>query len=278
MKKILLPTDFSINSIDAIEYAVELFDTKECDFYVLNVVKTSSFITDDLMTMTPSETLYKSLIDSSKKSINKIISKIKAKYKNNRHKFHAIVDYDNFIDAINQQCVSKSIDLIIMGTKGTTGLERILFGSNTVRVINHCLIPVLAIPSNCKFQPLKNIVFISDFLNQYKSSELLLLLNFSRMFNSKFKILHVSNTISLTEEQNKIKSFLNTYFNEVEHEFINLEGEDVMKQVTQYLAKHKINLLSMINRKHSFFNRLFVTHKVESFVYQISSPILIIQN
>jgi len=278
MKKILLPTDFSINAIDAINYASELFSTTECEFYILNVVKTSSFITDDLMTMTPSETLYKSLIDSSKKSINKIISKIKAKYKNNKHKFHAVVDYDNFIDAINQQCNSKKIELIIMGTKGTTGLERVLFGSNTIRVINRCSTPVLAIPGNCKFQPLKNIVFISDFLKQYKITELLPLLDVSRMFNSKIKILHVSNTMSLTKEQTNNKSLLNTYFNEVEHEFINLEGKNVKEQVTQYLNRHNINLLSMINRKHSFFDRLFVTQKVESFVLQISAPILVMPN
>jgi len=278
MKKILLPTDFSINSLNAIHYAVELFKNEACEFYVLNVIKTSSFITDDLMTMTPSETLYKSLIDSSKKSLNKIIAKVKSKYKNNKHKFHAIVDYDNFIDAVNQQCVSKKIELIIMATKGITGLERILFGSNTVRVINRCLTPVLVIPSKCEFQPINNIVFTSNYLTQYSLLELLPLLNVSRMFNSKIKIIHISDTDALTQEQENNKAFLSTYFNDVVHEFVDLKGNNILEIVTEYLSNNNIHLLTMVNKKHSFFDRLFTTHKIESFVFQIHTPILIMQN
>ena len=278
MKKILLPTDFSINSLNAIHYALELLKNEACEFYVLNVVKTSSFITDDLMTMTPSETLYKSIIDTSKKSLNKIITKVKSKYKNNKHQFHAIVDYDNFIDAINQQCDSKKIELIIMGTKGTTGLERILFGSNTVRVINRCSTPVLAIPNNCKFQTLNNIVFTSNYQTQYSLTELLPLLNLSKMFNSKIKIVHISETDALTVEQKNNKTVLNTYFDDVKHEFVHLHGSNIIDSIAEYSNKNNTNLLAMVNKKHSFFERLFATHTVESFVFQISTPILIMQN
>ncbi|MDU8886339.1 universal stress protein [Yeosuana sp. MJ-SS3] len=278
MKRILLPTDFSINSLKAINYAQELFKNEAAEFYVLNVVKTSSFITDDLMTMTPSETLYKSLIDTSKKSINKIISKVKSKHKNNKHQFHAIVDYDSFIDAVNQQCASKKIELIIMGTKGITGLERILFGSNTVRVINRCSTPVLVIPSNYKFQPINEIVFTSNYATQYSFLELLPLLNVSKIFNSKIKIVHISDNDALTQEQENNKSFLNSHFNDVVHEFVDLKGINILAKVTDYLDKNSIQLLAMVNKKHSFFERLFGTHKIESFVLQIHSPILIMQN
>ena len=106
MKNILLPTDFSKNSINAIYYALEFLKDQECQFYILNVQKASSFITDDMMVVNSSTTIYKTLINAAKKSINNIITTIEEEFENKKHTFHSIVDYDNFIDAINQ--VSKS--------------------------------------------------------------------------------------------------------------------------------------------------------------------------
>ena len=104
MKSILLPTDFSKNSINAIEYAVNLFKDEPVEFFVLNIQKASTFVSDDLMSMTASTTIYQTLIDTAKKSINNLITTIKAKYPNPKHEFHPVVDYDNFIDGINQMC------------------------------------------------------------------------------------------------------------------------------------------------------------------------------
>ncbi len=60
MKKILLPTDFSENSTNAIHYAMAFFKDEACEFYVLNVQKMSSFISDDLMAAQPSVTIFDS--------------------------------------------------------------------------------------------------------------------------------------------------------------------------------------------------------------------------
>lgn len=167
MKSILLPTDFSKNSINAIHYAAELFNNEVCEFYVLNIQKASSFVSDDLMTMTSSATIYHSLIDIAKKSIKNVIDQVKEKHNNKLHKFYSVVDYDNFVDGINQICEARSIDLIIMGTKGASGAEKMLFGSNTARVMQRCSTPVLAIPDGCDFKGLDKIAFTSNYLTKY---------------------------------------------------------------------------------------------------------------
>ena len=156
MKSILLPTDFSKNSFNAINYAAELFKNEVCEFYIINIQKASSFVSDDLMTMTSSATIYHTLIDIAKKSISNVINELKETYNNDLHEFYSIVDYDNFVDGINQACVTRNIDLIIMGTKGASGAEKVLFGSNTARVMQRCNTPVLAIPDGCKFNGLNN--------------------------------------------------------------------------------------------------------------------------
>lgn len=66
METILLPTDFSKNSLNAIDFAMKMFKETNCTFYILNIQKASSFVSDDLMTASPSVNLYQAIIDTLK--------------------------------------------------------------------------------------------------------------------------------------------------------------------------------------------------------------------
>ena len=229
MKSILLPTDFSKISLNAIDYVMELFKEEECIFYVLNIQKAASFVSDDLMTMSSSTTIYQTLIDTAKKSIKNVVNTIEAYYKNDKHQFISVVDYDNFIDGINQMCEANNIDLIVMGTKGATGAERVLFGSNTVRVMQRCKTPILAIPDKCKFRGLNKIAFTSDYLSKYKTEELESLLYFAHKFNSNIDVLHMMKTSDLTETEKTNKTYIDKLLFDVNHNFVNLESNDLYK-------------------------------------------------
>ena len=278
MKAILLPTDFSKNSMNAVDYAMNLFKDETCEFYVLNIQKASSFISDDLMTVTSSATIYQTLIDAAKKSITNLINKVEKKHKNLKHNFHSIVDYDNFIDAINQICKAKKIDLIVMGTKGASGLDKVIFGSNTVRVMQRCSTPVLAIPSGCKFIGMDKVVFSSNYLTLYNLEELIPLLHIVNLYDSKIDILHLIDENNLSENQQNNKAFLDLSFGKVTHEFIDLESKDIFKTIQRYIAFNDIKMLAMMSRKHSFLERLFTTHNVETFAFKINVPFLVMEN
>lgn len=278
MKSILLPTDFSNNSINAIHYALELFKEEQCEFYILNVQKASSFVSDDLMTMQSSTTIYQNLIESAKTSIQNIITDVQKKYEAENHIYHSIVDYDNFIDAINQIVKSKNICLVVMGTKGATGAEKVIFGSNTVRVMQRCDCPVLAIPDNCKFKNLDKIAFTSNYLTLYKKEELKPLITLAEKFNSKIDVLHLTKGEHLTPSQENNRAFLDECFANLKHEFINLANTDLFKTVEYYVQYHDIDLLAMMSRKHSFLERLFTRHNVETFAFKVSVPFLVMEN
>ena len=278
MKAILLPTDFSENSINAINYAMSLFVDEDCEFYVVNIQKASSFVTDDLMAMSSSATIYNTIIDASKKSLNNLISTIEKKYKNKKHNFHSIVDYDNFVDAINQISEEKNIDQIIMGTKGATGASKVIFGSNTVRVMQHCNTPVLAIPDNCTYTQLDNIAFTSNYSTMYSIDQLQPLLNIAKLYNSKIKVLHLTSNNALSQNQENNRKILDTSLGNISHEFIDLESDDIFKTVQDYLGKNNIKMLAMMSRKHSFLERLFARHLVETFAFRIDVPFLVMEN
>ena len=278
MRKILLPTDFSANALNAIYYALELNKDKNCKFYILNVIKASAFITDDLMAMPPTESLYKSLIESSQTQIDELIIDLKKKFKNDKHKFISIVDYDNFIDAINQLIKKEAIDLIIMGTKGASNIDKILFGSNTIRVIQRGICPVLSVPNNFSYKPFKKIIFLSNYLNRYNPNDLKVLVDLVDKQNYKIEILHIKKSKQLSEIQIHNKAFIDEYFSNYNHEFIELDKKDLMKSITNYIANQNVNLLAMMSKKHTFLERLFNKHIVEKLTFNLNIPLLVMEN
>lgn len=278
MKSILLPTDFSKNSVNAINYAMALFKDVSCDFYLLNVQKASSFISDDMMVMASSATIYQTIIDVSKKSIANLITKLETKYKNDKHIFHSVVDYDNFIDSINQVTLNKQIDLIVMGTKGATGLEKVVFGSNTVHVMQRCVAPVLAIPDGCLFTNLNRVAFTTNYLILHNIEELRPLKELVTLYNSKLNILHFDDIEGVSDQRKENKKFLKTYFSDVTYENIDSFSTDLYKTLEEYVHANDIKLIAMMRKKHTFLERLFNRHPEETLAFNIDIPFLIMEN
>jgi len=277
MKNILLPTDFSKNSINAINYAVEMYKDVACSFYVLNVQKASSFISDDMMSISPSATIYNTIVDAAKKSITNIITQIETKYKNKNHRLFSIVDYDNFVDSINQASTKYDIDLIIMGTKGASGLEKVIFGTNTVHVMQRCHVPVLAIPDGCKFAGLNNIAFTASDLLAANIKTLEPLKDLTALFESTLNVLHIPDEKHVDQNQNSIFDFFKFYFKNAKHELLEVKKGDTYDIVHQFIENNNIDMLSFMDEKHSFFERFFTKHPVETFAFKIDIPFLVMK-
>ena len=165
-----------------------------------------------------------------------------------------------------------------MGTKGASGAEKVIFGSNTARVMQRCSTPVLAIPDGCKFRGIDKIAFPSNYLSEYKDEELEILLHISKMYNSKIDVIHLANKSELSTDQENNRAFLDYYFSELTHEFVDLEKKDIFDTVQQYIKDNDIKLLAMMSRRHSFLERLFNRHLVEAFAFKIDVPFLVMEN
>jgi len=159
MKNILLPTDFSKNSLNAIDYAMQFFENWECDFYILNVEKVSAYISDDLISGSSTDTIYDSIATDNTKLINKLIKKLSKDYKSQSYTFHSLFDYDDFVSAVDQAVRSNAIDLIIMGSNGATGAKETIFGSNTLQIIRNLECPTLTIPEQYKYTTIESALF-----------------------------------------------------------------------------------------------------------------------
>ncbi len=276
MKNILLPTDFSNNSLNAIRYAVKLLKVEQCHFYILNVQRTSSFISDDIVRVGTSNTIKSTIVKAAQISIHNIIATLKEEYNNPKHSFSTIVDYDNFIEAINQTIKREQIDLIIMGTKGATGLKQVFFGSNTVKVIQRCHVPVLVIPDNYKFSKIYRSSMATSFKDPYTIKDIKIYRSIIALNKSEVHVLHIFCKNDKAMELSDCIDFFNSNFSNVKFKYLEVNNDLLEKAIKSYITNNKIDLMVMMKRPSSFINRFLNKDVVQHFVFSIPVPFLVL--
>ena len=111
-RKILLPTDFSENSWNAIKYAIKFFGAETCNFYILHVNRFDNFMTDSSPYIFEEDTISDVYTLTGKLELRKLIKRItKQLTPNEKHKFYTISDYGFFIESIRNHVEDKKIDL-----------------------------------------------------------------------------------------------------------------------------------------------------------------------
>ena len=275
MKNILLLTDFSDDAQNAIEYALQFFKGGKYNFFILNVHKVSKYTTSDLMTSSSDSSIYDSLIKNPKAALNNMIDKFKESYGDEDYSFEAICDYDAFISAVKQTVNLKKIDLIAMGTNGATGAVEVVFGSNTISVIRQVDCPLLVIPQEYKYIAINNILFATEYKDQYKEMPLKSLKHIIEKHNTQLDILILSkNKIGMDSLKDK-KMDIASFFKENKHTIYSIVEVPIDIAMDCFEQLKKVNMIAKIINKESFLKRLISGSKTDEIAYKSRVPLLI---
>ncbi|ADV49248.1 universal stress protein [Cellulophaga sp. E16_2] len=277
MKNILLPTDFSSNAWNAITYAIELYKEEACTFYLLNTytpaISNSRFMASTLQGESFLAESY------SKEGLTVVLNKIHTNYTNSLHKFVTVSSFSLLTDQVKQMVDEYDMDVVILGTKGTSRVSEVFMGSSAVKVIKtvrNC--PVLAIPEYFEFETPTEIAFATDFNRFYSQSELEPIISLAKTFNSVLRIVHVQHEIkALTELQQFNLNMLRKYFHEVAH-YVHTVSEvnSVSKTLEIFANELDIHLLAMLNYQHSYMEKLTRESVVKQLAFHAQIPLLVI--
>ncbi|MBT8254748.1 MAG: universal stress protein [Flavobacteriaceae bacterium] len=276
MKRVLLPTDFSENAWNAIAYAVQLLEEEDCKFYILNTYTPVIYHLEYVLVNPAQFGIGDPIRENSERCLQAVKERAQNTFKNTKHSFECIAAFNTLIPEIKEIIDQKNIDLIVMGTTGATGAKEVLFGSNTVHVFKAVNCPVLAIPADFSYENPLEILFPTDFELAFKPKHTSLLADLAQHFHSRIHIMHVFKVDQLTEEQEKHKKDLKNLLSESTIMFNDLEEQSVAEAVSNFQLKWKINLLAMINNKHSFFDNLFFRSNISQIGFHLNVPFLVI--
>lgn len=161
MKKILVPTDFSEYALNAAKLAARIAKKWDARIYFLHTVDMPVVETGIIPGQTQqdiTEGLF--VLKLAKKRFSELMSQDFLKGVNVAH----AIQFDGVYESVVKQAKEHEIDLIVMGTHGTSGYVNDFFmGSNTDKIIRLSETPVLAVRDEVKADEFKNIVFASDF-------------------------------------------------------------------------------------------------------------------
>lgn len=278
MKNIILPTDFSDNSWNAISYALQLFKNDNCKFYLLNTYTPIIHHFEQTLAQNSKYGVADVMRENSINRLSGLKSRIQKEFSNDNHTFETISAFDLLITQIKEIVEKKDIDYVIMGTKGATGAKEVLFGSNTVQVFKNVKCPVLAIPSDFPYDPPHEILFPTDYEIQYENEHLTPIIEIAKKHISRVNILHVFVEKELSKTQQKNKALLESKMKKVSYLFHDVMHQNINTAINAFQIKTKINLLVMINNKHSFFENLFFKSTLNQIGFHLTVPFLVIQS
>jgi nucleotide-binding universal stress UspA family protein len=278
--KILLPTDFSINSLQAINYAIKLYKNESCDFYLLNAFSGTNNIIKNIINIESGGELYEEAKNESKRNLSKIRDKLILNENSDpKHNFKTISVYNDPIEAIKEIVEQKDIEMIIMGTKGKTNSKGTIFGSVAVFVmekVRNC--PVIVVPESAKYSFLKEIVFPTSYKTHYKRRELNYLTDIAKKCNANISILHISIDNELNKNQNEHKQILKEIFEDVKYTFNSISHYSVESAVNIFIESRDSDMVAFINKKHNFFGSILTNPMVKEIAFHSKVPILVMHD
>lgn len=210
MKNILVPIDFSVQAEYAARVASDIARRTKSKIFLLHMLELPTGIIDPASygssSNTPTSLLFL------KRAHEKFEDFKKMSYFDDVEIEDAVLFHKAY-DGIIDESKKHKADLIVMGSRGTSGFEEMLVGSNTEKVVRNSDVPVLVIKQEIKKFNVKNIVFASNFKYKNRSS-FQKILDFASLFNAKLHLLKI-NTIhnfeTTKESSDAIRNFINDF-------------------------------------------------------------------
>ncbi len=248
MKIIIVPIDFSTDSINALEHAIIIANRIEAQIRLMHVVKSKNFEPPFIIN---------DFSSTSANTIDDFMKIILDKYKDKaKHGMDYKVREGKIFKEICNQAKYDDAYLIIMGTHGASGFEEMVIGSNAYRVVVHAPCPIITISQ--KYAPIEpqRIVLPID-LSKDTRKKVPFVTEFALLFHAQIDVIGVSEL-----ETDDVREKLNTYTLQVES-FLKeknitttrelLLGNDISESTINYAKEHNAQLIAIMTEQ---LNRL----------------------
>jgi nucleotide-binding universal stress UspA family protein len=277
--KILVPCDFSKISNNAALYAAKFAKKVNAEITLFNVTHFKH--PPNVQVGFKEHEIEDLRFSEAARDCTLLADKLKSTVKGIQISFEVVAGFP-MESLIEDYAVHNKIDLIVMGTKGASGLQKALFGSNAVNVINRNSTPVITVPDYARFNNLKHIVFASDTSDilkiQPRIQKLILL---AQLFNASIYILHVLPQYPQDSDQKidvvKIKDTLINKYKYKKISFHTSQNDDVVEAINDFVADKKTDLLAMFTHDITFFENIFNTSVSREMAFHSLVPLLTIK-
>lgn len=258
MKTILLAIDYSKNAITALKYAYAISKKMDVNLLVIHVFDYPTVLGTKVQEPFPH------LEENTFKQKHSELEKFcKQHLGNNLEEINLsleVVENKSVVNGIVSKADKSNAFMIIAGMKGTSVLKEIVMGNTTRQLINkaHCL--VLAIPEEISYNPIKTMVYATDFKADADIEVIKKLSGIAKMFDATIKVVHIATKKEYAGElqMKRFKETLNKKIAYQKIEFKMLFSNDIFESLRVYLGDVGADLVVMLERENTgFLKKIF---------------------
>jgi nucleotide-binding universal stress UspA family protein len=161
MKKILVPTDFSEDAENALNFAIQFNEKIKGEIVLMHVLEIPAASVNyggDITAATAEVVYRRELIDGISKNLHERADKVRAA----GQEASIRTEFGSPYKSIGVEVEEEQADWVIMGSRGVSGLKEVFVGSNAEKVIRYSKCPVITIQEPCDLNSIGNMVFASD--------------------------------------------------------------------------------------------------------------------
>ncbi len=266
MKKILVPTDFSPLSDNALAFACQIALQMKSELFLLTI---QSLPANDDPTMAIE--LIKTIEESGKEKLKLKAKEIKEKYK--EIKITTQFSFGIPSITVKEYLETGNFDLVVMGTRGASGVDRFLFGSVAESISKHSPCPVIIVHADDEYKPVKHIAVPIDINYKFGESHKIVqrIVEYAKEFKADISWFYV-NTLKKNFEGNI--HYMLAEGKKIDIEIV--EDETPEKGIANYCKSRPFDLLIILKRDYSLVERLFHRNIFSEILQHQSLPIMVV--
>lgn len=269
MKTILVPTDFSDNALNAINYAAAIASQVRGKLILAHIINLPVTPVSNGVVVFPDPKLE----DDCKAELHKLSKELRLE-NGFRFEIEIVCQYGYFLANLNELVKTRAVDLVVMGTRGATNFLNKLIGTNTSEFIKIAACPVLAVPAKAQFTGFKQVAYASDFENS-DTVFLQQLFNLTEPFKAAISIINI-----LTERQlnifcdNQIIRDITKQFPHETYSIAQIQEQDVIEGLRNFVQDNQIDVLAVALHERSFIQNIFHKSVSKKLCQHLELPLL----
>lgn len=271
MKTIIVPTDFSPVAINAMNFAADMALGINASLLLLHVYQVPVTMTEVPVLVMSVDELKKGSeerLEDLKLSLNHITS--------GKLKIYTEAKLGDTVDVLEEACNHIQPFAVVMGTKGATGFERVLFGSTTLSAIRHLKWPVIVVPPGKEFgKGINKIGFACDFKEVVETTPVHFIKQMVKEFNAELHVLNVDyESRQFKPETPEQSLLLHTMLEDANPNYHFINQPDIEDGINEFAEKNNLDLLIAIPKKHKLLEGIFKPSSTKQLVTQSHIPVM----
>ena len=273
MQTVLFPTDFSDNAYRALVFALQIAAKQKSKLVLMNAFP----IPYDFAAKVLAELEYEKT--QSLEKLQALAKSVQEQPEFENVDIEILSLPGDGVSAIKAAALSHEVDLIVMGTKGASGLKRFLFGGITADTILLTRIPILAVPMDAKFENMNRIIFATAY-DEHDIDNLREIAAFAKLFDAEIRVLHIAEKNTLREDAmfhgfREMVREQDIYHNIYHNLVIN---SDFFEGVQAYVKECDGSLLVMSSQKKSFLQKILNLSHSQEMLHHTKVPLLVLKS